>query len=291
MECARRRDPAERLGHGVDRRRRESDHLHDRDQLERSARRSHVLDHGNGRDVLVHGDQDDLQPAELMAPARASRNPQMKSPILRHRGFSIIELMVALTIGLIIVAAMLQNLTVASGSNRTNARVAEFQGNGRFATDFLRREIQHSGFAGVSWTQLTQTRRDGDDRLRLRRRLRRQHRAADLGRQRHQSARCRQLHPCARTTRAATSSCCAAPISTPSRRRRRWPPTCCTSAPNTCRDRSSWAPRGRWACEPPVADYLLHTDVYYISPWTNSASREPEDPRAVPDDARAGAAR
>jgi len=80
----------------------------------------------------------------------------MKSPLARSRGFSIIELMVALTIGLIIVVAMLQNLTVASGSNRTNARVAEFQGNGRFATDFLRREIQHAGFAGVSWTHLTQ---------------------------------------------------------------------------------------------------------------------------------------
>jgi len=80
----------------------------------------------------------------------------MNTPFARQSGFSIIELMVALTIGLLIVAAMLQNLTVASGSNRTNARVAEFQGNGRFATDFLRREIQHAGFAGVSWTHLTQ---------------------------------------------------------------------------------------------------------------------------------------
>ena len=73
----------------------------------------------------------------------------MNTPHARQCGFSVIELMVALTIGLLIIAAMLQNLTVASGSNRTNARVAEFQGNGRFAADFLRREIQHSGFAGI----------------------------------------------------------------------------------------------------------------------------------------------
>jgi len=73
----------------------------------------------------------------------------------RASGFSLIELMVALTLGLLIVAAMLANLTASSASNRTNARVAEFQTNGRYATDFLRRELQHAGFTGltrVTWS-------------------------------------------------------------------------------------------------------------------------------------------
>ena len=44
-------------------------------------------------------------------------------------GFSLIELMVALTLGLMIVAAMLANLDASSASARTNARQAEYQTN------------------------------------------------------------------------------------------------------------------------------------------------------------------
>ena len=69
----------------------------------------------------------------------------MKLALSPARGFSLIELMVAMTIGLMIVAAMLANLAVSSQSSRTNARVSEFQTNGRFAA--CRGSIHHRGNA------------------------------------------------------------------------------------------------------------------------------------------------
>lgn len=201
----------------------------------------------------------------------------MKFSILRHRGFSIIELMVALTIGLIIVAAMLQNLTVASGSNRTNARVAEFQGNGRFATDFLRREIQHSGFAGVSWTQLTQIGATA---------------TTDYGCGVGFASNIAQPIWGANDTNPLDAGNCI-PAANYARgdilvlRRADLdsiPPTT-TLASNLLYFRSEYlqgsvflGPTRPVGLQSPVADYLLRTDVYYVSPWTNSAAENPKIP-------------
>jgi type IV pilus assembly protein PilW len=200
----------------------------------------------------------------------------MKFRLARSRGFSMIELMIALTIGLIIVAAMLQNLTVASGSNRTNARVAEFQGNGRFATDFLRREIQHAGFAGVSWTQLTNLGATG---------------TTDYGCGAGFAANIAQPIFGANDTNPFSGSCIPAAsyargdILVLRRADLDAIPAAAALSANNLYFRSEYlqgsvflGPTRPAGLQSPVADYLLHTDVYYVSPWTSSAAESPQVP-------------
>lgn len=200
----------------------------------------------------------------------------MKPPYVRSRGFSIIELMVALTIGLIIVAAMLQNLAASSGSNRTNARVAEFQGNGRYAADFLRREIQHAGFAGVSWTHLTQLGATG---------------TADYGCGAGFAANITQAIWGANDSNPFSGSCipganyARGDILVLRRADLDAIPTTAALTATSLYFRSEYlqgtvflGPTRPANLQTPVADYLLHTDVYYISPWTVSATENPQVP-------------
>jgi type IV pilus assembly protein PilW len=211
-----------------------------------------------------------------MAATRTGRTLAMKTPSTRLGGFSIIELMVALTIGLIIVAAMLQNLAASSGSNRTNARVSEFQGNGRYAADFLRREIQHSGFAGVSWSNLTQLGATG---------------TTDYGCGAGFAANIPEPIWGANDTNPFSGTCI------PSANYARGDilvlrragldaiPTTAALAANTLYFRSEYlqgsvflGPTRPANLQTPVIDYVLQTDVYYISPWTVSASENPKVP-------------
>ena len=202
----------------------------------------------------------------------------MKSFTLRNGGFSIVELMVALTIGLLIAAAMLQNLTVAAGSNRTNARLAEFQGNGRFAADFLRREIQHAGFAGVSWTHLTQLGTTA---------------TTDYGCGAGFAAKITQSIWGANDTNDAFDFVNCIPDANYARgdvlvlRRADLDaiPTATALSATKLYFRSEYlqgsvfvGPTRPVNLQTPVADYLLHTDVYYISKWTNSSTESPQVP-------------
>lgn len=68
---------------------------------------------------------------------------------LAGAGYSLVELMVAVALGLIILAGMLQAFNSNSGTGKTNARFAEVQANGRYSIDFLRKELQHAGFLSM----------------------------------------------------------------------------------------------------------------------------------------------
>jgi len=80
-------------------------------------------------------------------------------------GFSMVEMMISITIGLMIVAALVGVLTSSSGSTKTNDRTAELQSNGRYALDHLKRELRQAGYRGYtpkapesgSWTTPTIT--------------------------------------------------------------------------------------------------------------------------------------
>lgn len=65
-------------------------------------------------------------------------------------GFSMIEMMVSITIGLMIIAALVAVLAGASGNTKTNDRTSELQSNGRFALDHLKRELRHAGYRGYT---------------------------------------------------------------------------------------------------------------------------------------------
>lgn len=70
-----------------------------------------------------------------------------------ERGFSIVEMMVSITIGLMIVAALTGVLTSNSRSSKTNERTSELQSNGRYALDHLKRELRHAGYRGYTWAE------------------------------------------------------------------------------------------------------------------------------------------
>ena len=223
-----------------------------------------------------------------MTAMRTSMQSRRHRPPSRDGGFSLIELMVALTIGLIIVAGMLASYATSSASNRTNARVAEFQTNGRFATDFLRRELQHSGFAGLTWTNLTLTGTTAATN------------DCDVG----FAAKIAEPISGANDSNPFSGSCiptanyARGDILVVRRAGLDAKPTTETLLANTLYFRSdygqgsvypgptrpgkgvactdpAWKFDG-WQC--PVADYVLATDVYYISPWTNAASESPKVP-------------
>jgi type IV pilus assembly protein PilW len=192
------------------------------------------------------------------------------------RGFSLIELMVALTIGLLIVAAMLANLNASSASNRTNARVSEYQTNGRFAIDFLRRELQHTGFAGVSWTNLTELGTTS---------------TTDYGCGAGFAANILQPIWGANDTNPFSGSCiqpanyARGDILVLRRADLNSIPTTTTLSSTKLYFRAEYlqgsvylGPTRPTSLQTPVADYLLHTDVYYISPWTDSSTESPQVP-------------
>lgn len=71
----------------------------------------------------------------------------------RHSGFTLVEMMIAMTIGLLIIGALTAVLISSARSSRANDRAAEIQNNGRYALDIIKRDIQHGGFADL--TQVT----------------------------------------------------------------------------------------------------------------------------------------
>lgn len=67
-----------------------------------------------------------------------------------QRGFTILELMVAMTISLFIISALAAVVIGASSTSRTRERASDLQVNGRYAIDVMRRDLQHAGYLGIS---------------------------------------------------------------------------------------------------------------------------------------------
>ncbi|MEH6445668.1 MAG: PilW family protein [Oceanospirillaceae bacterium] len=68
---------------------------------------------------------------------------------LRHKGFSLIELMVAMALGSFIIAGLVSVFIGASRSYSTQQALVEVQSKGRFAIEKLREDIQLGGL-GIS---------------------------------------------------------------------------------------------------------------------------------------------
>lgn len=63
-----------------------------------------------------------------------------------QRGFTLVELMVAMTVGLFISAGVISLFIGTKQSYRTNEGIARLQENGRFAIDYLSRDVRQAGF-------------------------------------------------------------------------------------------------------------------------------------------------
>src|SRR3954454_19949882 len=88
-----------------------------------------------------------LSPRWATRPAAALRR--------RARGFTLVELMVAMAIGVIIVAAALQMLATSRDAYRVNERVARLQEQARTAFAVMEPDIEMAGFYG--FTQSAET--------------------------------------------------------------------------------------------------------------------------------------
>lgn len=65
-----------------------------------------------------------------------------------HSGFSLIELMVAITLGLLLTAGMIQLFSSSKLTFQTNDALARVQENGRFALEVLKRDLREAGTSG-----------------------------------------------------------------------------------------------------------------------------------------------
>ncbi|MGZ8256241.1 MAG: PilW family protein, partial [Gallionella sp.] len=72
-----------------------------------------------------------------------------------QRGFSLIEMMIAMTIGLLIIGALMAVIIGAGTSSKANNRQSELQTNGQYALDILKRDIQNAGYYGLTGRGIT----------------------------------------------------------------------------------------------------------------------------------------
>lgn len=75
--------------------------------------------------------------------AMISKNQETQS------GFTLIEMMLALTIGLFILGAIIAIAINSMSSNKANNLTSELQMSGRYALDTIRRDVQHAGQSGL----------------------------------------------------------------------------------------------------------------------------------------------
>lgn len=68
----------------------------------------------------------------------------------RARGFSLIELMVALAISLLLLTGVVSIFVSSKSSYETNERTSRIQENGRFALDAIMSDVRASGFVGCA---------------------------------------------------------------------------------------------------------------------------------------------
>jgi type IV pilus assembly protein PilW len=76
-----------------------------------------------------------------------SRRPHGES------GFTLIEMMISVTIGLGILAGLVGVLASTSGNSKTNDRTSELMTNGRYALNSLKQEVRQAGFRGYTWAE------------------------------------------------------------------------------------------------------------------------------------------
>jgi type IV pilus assembly protein PilW len=69
----------------------------------------------------------------------------------RQSGFTLIEMMIAITIGLGILAGLVGVLAANSNNARTNDRTSELMSNGRYALNSMKQELRQAGFRAYTW--------------------------------------------------------------------------------------------------------------------------------------------
>jgi type IV pilus assembly protein PilW len=72
---------------------------------------------------------------------------------VRHGGFTLIEMLISITIGLGILAGLVGVLSSTSSNSRSNDRTSELLTNGRYALNSVKQELREAGFRGYTWAE------------------------------------------------------------------------------------------------------------------------------------------
>ena len=91
-----------------------------------------------------------IQPNVYALPGRRPVHGSVTSA-RRAAGFTLVELMIAMAIGLVLVAGLLMALGSTLGSSRTNDRTSELQSDGRYALNLMKQELRQAGYRGYTW--------------------------------------------------------------------------------------------------------------------------------------------
>lgn len=85
------------------------------------------------------------------------KHPTPGSTVLprRQRGLTLVEVMVAATLGLILTAGLIQVFVSNKQAYRLQEGLARLQENGRFALDFITRDVRGAGFLGCAGNTTT----------------------------------------------------------------------------------------------------------------------------------------
>lgn len=78
--------------------------------------------------------------------------PPAKRAVLQG-GFTLIEMMISITIGLGILAGLVGVLASTSSNSRSNDRTSELLSNGRYALNSMKMELREAGFRGYTWAE------------------------------------------------------------------------------------------------------------------------------------------
>ncbi|MGH8651231.1 MAG: PilW family protein [Gammaproteobacteria bacterium] len=78
---------------------------------------------------------------------QSARNPVK---VWDQRGLTLVEIMVAVTLGLILTAGLIQVFVSNKQAYRVQEGLARLQENGRFASDFITRDLRGAGFLGCA---------------------------------------------------------------------------------------------------------------------------------------------
>lgn len=76
------------------------------------------------------------------------KTPKNSATKLKQSGLSLIELMIALVLGLVISAAIIQVFLTSKNVYRMQDAMARIQENGRFAVDYIARDLRMAGYMG-----------------------------------------------------------------------------------------------------------------------------------------------
>ena len=69
----------------------------------------------------------------------------------QNRGFTLVELMVAVALSLFVITIVIQGFAATSAASNINATVAESSTNGRHALEVLKREVRHAALHRLVW--------------------------------------------------------------------------------------------------------------------------------------------